>query len=73
MKHFVGIEIRNIQMDDDEYVTRYVSKETIIWAYPDTDFTNDNDIFNKACECLEHYEKGVVSCDVAKPNEYHYA
>lgn len=73
MKQICGIEIRNIQMEDDQYASLYVDKDCIVWAYPDTDFTDVDNTFWNACQYLEHHGKGVVSCDVAKINEVYYS
>lgn len=69
MKNFTGIEVRNVQIGDDEYKSFYVDKETILFYYPDADLSDGDKIFFLACEYLENHGKDVVSCDIAKINE----
>lgn len=69
MKNFTGIEVRNVQIGDDEYKSFYVDKETILFAYPEADLSDEDKIFFHACEYLENHGKDVVSCDIAKINE----
>lgn len=69
---FVGIELRNVEFEDDEFGSRYVDKDDILFAKPDADLSSETKIYNEACEYLENYGKDVVSCDQAKINEVYY-
>ena len=68
MKNFIGIEIRSVLIENEEYKSFYVDKESILSAYPDTDFSDVDNIFFHACEYLENYGKDVVSCETSKIN-----
>lgn len=72
MKKIIGIEIRSVEMDEDEYKTIYVDRDCILFAYPDVDLSDVDSFFSHACDYLESYGKGVVSCNTAKINEVYY-
>jgi len=69
MEKFVGIELRNVLFEGEEYKSIYVDKESIQLYYPETDFSDENQVFFQACEYLENHGKDVVSCEHAKINE----
>jgi hypothetical protein len=72
VKKIIGIEIRSVEMDEGEHKTIYVDRDCILFSYPDANLADDNSFFAHACEYLESYGKGVVSCDTAKINEVYY-
>lgn len=73
MKNFNGIEVRNIEIENDEYKSFYVDKNTILFYYPNADLSTESSILFHACEYLENHEKYVVSCENAKINEMYYS
>jgi hypothetical protein len=66
---FIGIELRNVEFEDDVWGTLYVDVDSILFQKPDVDLSSENNLFFEACSYAELYEKNVVSCDQAKINE----
>lgn len=68
-KKIYGIEIRNIEFEDGEYATQYVDVEDIAYSLPDAPVETIDDVFKAACNYLENFVNGVVSCEEAKINQ----
>lgn len=68
-KKIYGIEIRNIEFEGGEYATQYVDVDDISYSLPDAPVETTNEVFKAACDYLENFVNGVVSCDEAKINQ----
>ncbi len=68
-RSILGIELRNVEFENEHFGLMYVDKDDILFYYPNADLSNDSKFFNFACDYLENYGKNVVSCDQAKINE----
>lgn len=66
---FVGIEIRNVEFDDDIWGTIYVDVDSILFSNPEADLSSETKLFLEACSYAELHEKNVLSCEQAKINE----
>lgn len=64
--HIYAIEIKNIQLDDFSFDTKYIEVEEILQNIPDALVNNEHNVFNSACTYIENFLNGVLSCEDAK-------
>lgn len=64
--HFYAIEIKNIQLDDFSFDTKYIEIEEILQYIPDALVDTEYNLFNSACNYIEKFSHGILSCEEAK-------